>query len=129
MFNRRQHGPRRIGNPTFPCEIGVLCLQLANLSLGAPLPVAVPRISEVGRGDPLEATPGIKAPCELVVERLVVNEPVLARRSDGAFVEALGLQLPPLVASDLGADQQGAILEIRGTALLRPFHELSVVDV
>ena len=48
-----------------------------------------------------------------------MNKAVVAGRADGLFVEALGVELPAFEASDLGADQCGAVLEIL-RAVLRP---------
>ena len=74
----------------------------------------------------LEAARGVEARGKLVGERLVVDKAVCARRADGLFVQAFGVQLPAFDAGDLRADQRGAVLEILRT-VLRPDSELSVV--
>ncbi len=56
MFDRRQHGPRRIRRRMLVGQIWILRLELPNLSIGAPLPVGVPCVAEVGLGDPVEPT-------------------------------------------------------------------------
>ena len=86
VLNRRQHRTRRIGRRTFVSEVGVQRLELADFSIGAPLAVAIPPLSEVGPGDLLEATTLVESRRQLVGERLVLNELVLACRPDGRFV-------------------------------------------
>src|SRR5262245_15091311 len=86
LFNPRQQGPRRIEWWLFIGEIGILRLELPDLSIRAPLPVAGPRVAQVSLGDSLEATCPVEPRGELQGESLVVDEPVLMRRTDGAFV-------------------------------------------
>ena len=63
---------------------------------------------------------------KFVRNALVLSEAVLARRSDGLFIQTLGLRLPTFDAGDLGANQCRAVPEILG-AILRPGLELLVV--
>ena len=77
--------------------------------------------------DLLETARRVEARGELVGERLVVDKAVCARRADGLFVKALGVELAAFDACDLGADQRGAVLEIL-RAILRPDFELPVVS-
>src|SRR6185295_14090457 len=104
----------------------VSILALPHLSVGAPLPVAVPGVPEVGPGNPLEATTRVETRRQFVGECLVLNKLVFACRRDGRFVQALGVQLSTFDAGDFRADQERAVFEILG-AVLRPFHELPVV--
>ena len=55
-----------------------------------------------------------------------MNKPVGAGRADGLFVEAHRVNIAALEASDLGADQRGAVLEIL-RAIRRPDLELPVM--
>ena len=56
----------------------------------------------------------------------MLNEAVGMRRSDGLFVETLGVDLATLQACDLGADQRGPVLEVL-RAILRVDLKLPVV--
>src|SRR6185436_11474771 len=107
-------------------KMWVSLLELPHFSVGAPLPVAVPGVPEVGPGNPLEATTRVKTRRQLVGERLVLNKLVLACRLDGRFVQVLGVQLSTFDAGDFRADQERAVLEVL-RAVLRPFPELAVV--
>jgi hypothetical protein len=63
-------------------------------------------------------------PCgELAGDGFVLDESVLPSQPDGLFVETLGVELPPFDSGDLGADQRGAVAEVRG-AVIRPYLEL-----
>ena len=63
---------------------------------------------------------------KLARECLVVDEAVRSRRGDCPFVEAHRLGIPALDACDLGADERGAVLEVR-RAVLGPLLELAMV--
>src|SRR5262245_37036841 len=101
-------------------------LELPYLSVGTPPPVAIPGVSEVGPGNPLEATTRVEARRQLVGERLVLNKLVLACRLDGRFVQPLGIQLPAFDPGNFGANQCGAVFEVL-RAMLRPDIELSLM--
>jgi hypothetical protein len=57
-----------------------------------------------------------------------MNKPVCASRTDGLFVEAHCVNVAAVDASNLGADQRGAIVEILG-AVHRPDFELPVMSI
>ena len=108
-------------------QLGVLRFELSYLPRGAPTVIAIPRIPEIGVGERLEATRGIKAPGYLIGERLIMDKAVRARRADGLFVKPLGIRLPALDPRNLRPHQRGAILEILRT-VVRPYLKLFVVD-
>ena len=109
-----------------PLEVRIQLVELPHLAVGAPAQIAVAGVPQIHVRDLLEAARRVEARGEFVGERLVVNEAVGARRADGLFVEALGVELAAFQAGDLGADQRGAVLEVL-RAILRPDLELSVV--
>src|ERR1700751_4066135 len=80
----------------------------------------------MGMGIGLEATGSVKTCAQFVGERLVVDQAVVACRSDGLVIEALSIDLPPVKAGDLGADQRGSTRKIF-RAVFGPILELSVV--
>ena len=101
-------------------------IKLPHLAIGSPAEIAVAGILQIHAGNLLKAARSIEAGSELVGERLVVNKAVGAGRANGLFVEAHRVDVSPLEASKLGADQRGAVLEIV-RAICRPELELLVV--
>src|SRR6516165_6111857 len=81
----------------------------------------------MGMGTGLEAARSVEARGQLVGERLVLNEPIVAGRTDGLFVEAHRIKLAPFDARDLRGHECGAVLEILRT-VLRPNVELPVLS-
>src|SRR5260370_12716157 len=59
--------------------------------------------------------------------RLIVDEAVCAGRADGLLVELLGIERAALDACDCGANERGAVLEVR-RAVLGPFLVLAMVS-
>src|SRR3979409_480054 len=96
------------------------------LATGSPTQIAVAGVLQIHTGNLLEAARRIEAGSEFIGERLVVNKAVGAGRTDGLFVEALGIELLAFDPRDLGADQRGAVLEIV-RAIRRPDLELLVM--
>src|SRR5262245_66070782 len=80
MVNRRQHRAHRIGRRTPVYEIGIPGLELADLAVGAPLPVSVASVSQIGSRDPLEATTFVEPRGDFERESLIVNKAVITRR-------------------------------------------------
>ena len=101
-------------------------IELPHLAIGSPAQIAVAGVLQIHVGNLLEAARRIEAGSEFIGERLVVNKAVGARRADGLFVEALGVELAAFDAGNLGADQRGAVLEIL-RAIRRPELELLVM--
>src|SRR5262245_20818668 len=62
--------------------------------------------------DLLEAARRVEAGSQLVGERLIVDEAVGARRSDGALVQVHGLERASLDTGNLRADQRCTIREV-----------------
>src|SRR5260370_23104875 len=79
--------------------------ELPHFAERAPPKIAVPRVSQIGVGDGLEAARRIEAGSEFIGERLIVNKAVGASRANGLFVKALGLQFPLFQTRELGANQ------------------------
>src|SRR5712691_699606 len=73
-----------------------------------------------------ESTGRVETRGQFVGERLIVNKAVGAGRADGLFVEAHRVNIAAVDASNLGADQRGAVVEIL-RAIRRPDLERSVV--
>ncbi len=87
----------------------------------------MPGVAQIGLGESARSrAPRRSAAAQLVGERLVVDEAVVAGRADGLLVEALGVELAAFDARDLGADQRGAVREVL-RAVLGPHLELAVV--
>src|SRR6202051_4171092 len=85
--------------------------ELPHFAKRAPPKIAVPRVSEIGVGDGLEAARPVEARGQLMAQALVLNEAVLARRMDGLFVEALRVQFPPFQTRELCANQCRPVCE------------------
>src|SRR5712691_8108238 len=73
-----------------------------------------------------ESTGRVETRGQFVGERLIVNKAVGAGRADGLFVETHRVDIAAVDASNLGADQRGAVLEIV-RAIRRPELELPVM--
>src|ERR1700730_9016381 len=100
--------------------------ELPHLAIGSPKQIAVAGVLQIHSGNFLEATRRIEAGGEFIGNLLIVNEAVGAGRADGLFVEAHRVNIAAVDASNLGADQRGAVLEIVG-AIRRPELELLVM--
>src|SRR5262245_54886413 len=114
MFNQRQHRAHRIGRRTLVDEIGIPGLELTDLAVGAPLPVAVASVSPTGSRDPLQATTLVEARGDLEAESLVVDEAVVARGANGLLVQPSRVGIATLDARDLRGDQKRPIFEVFG---------------
>ena len=110
----------------FVGEIGILRLELPDLSIGAPLPVAGPRVSQVGLRDPVEATCRVELRGELQGKGFVMDEAVLARRADGLLVKPRGVAVPPFNPRHLRGHQRGTVLEVLRTV---PSPELELLKM
>src|ERR1700745_3189653 len=86
----------------------------------------MPGVSHVRMGDRFKTTGRVKSRGQFVGERLIMDKAVGLGRSDGLFVEALGIEFAAFDPGDLGADQRGAIFEIL-RAIFCPYFQLSVV--
>src|SRR5271166_3727752 len=92
-------------------EVWMELFKLPDLSLGAPANVAVARVSQIGVGDGFEAARRIEARGQLMSQALILDEAVLARRMNGAFVEALGIQFPLFQPRELSTNQRRPVFE------------------
>src|SRR5215831_41972 len=107
-------------------ELGIRLIQLPHLAVSSPTNVVVPSVSQVGVGDLLETTRQVEPGRKFIGKRFILDKPVGVRGADGLFVKMLSIELAALDASDLGAHQGGAVLEIL-RAILRPDFELSMM--
>src|SRR6266404_3529880 len=108
-------------------EMRMKLFELPHLSSGSPTEVAVASGPQAQLSEALQPSGRVAAGGELIRERLVMDETVCLCRTDGPFVEALGIELAPLQTGDLRPDQRGAILEIL-RAIRRPYFKLPVVS-
>src|SRR5260370_37712873 len=95
----------RGGRRRFQVQPRVTLGELPHFAERAPPKIAVPRVSQIGVGDGLKAARRVEARGQLIDQALVLDEAVLARRVDGLFVEALGVQFPLFQTRELGANQ------------------------
>jgi hypothetical protein len=98
----------------FVGEIGILRFELSDLSVGAPLPVTVARVSEVDPGDPIEPATHVEARRDLEGERLVVDEAVFARRSNRLLVERRRIGTRPSSRAISAATRSGRFSKFSG---------------
>src|ERR1700674_3450943 len=108
-------------------EVRIQLVELPHLAIGSPTEIAVLGVPQIRMRDLLKTTRRVEARGQLVGEGLIVDKAVCARRADGLFVEALGIEFAALNACNLRTDQRSAVLEIL-RAILRPNCELSVMD-
>src|SRR6267142_1756430 len=127
MLDGRPDGALRIGRQLLRAEMGMKVIELPHLTVGTPAQIAVPCLPQIHIGDPLDSARRVEARGELARERLVVDESVRPRRSDRPLVEAHRVGMAALDARDLGADEYGAVLEVRW-AVLGPLLELAMVS-
>src|SRR5215472_904477 len=102
-------------------------VELPHLSVGSPSEIATPRVLQIKMGDRREAARGVKARSQLIGERLVVDKAVYACRSDGLFIELLGIERTYLDTSNLGTNQRRSILKVLRT-IRRPCPKLLLVS-
>jgi len=98
-------------------------LELSHLAVGSPTPVTVPRIPQVQRRDPLEATCRVEARASSLAIPSLWTKP-LYRPSGWRFRTGASRQDRGVDPRDLGANQCGAVFEIL-RAVLRPQFELT----
>src|ERR1700738_847279 len=100
-------------SPETACEALTTALT-SNCSMGAP------KVAVGGAGADSSRSCGwdcsrCAEPCrELVGQPLVLDETVLARQSDGLFIEAHRVHVPPVQACNLSTDQCRAVCESCG---------------
>ena len=92
--------------------------------MGAPAVIAIPRVTEIGVGDSLEAARCMEPRRQLACEAFVLDEAVLARQSNSLFVEAFRVEAPIFDARYLRRDQGTAILEVLRAGLRPDFNPL-----
>src|SRR6516164_6749866 len=90
-------------------------IELPHLSVGSPSEIAPPCVSQIEMRDLLQAARGVKAGCQLVGERLVLDKAVDACRHDGALVKIHGIERTSLETRDFSADQRCTIREVLRT--------------
>src|SRR5262245_65492645 len=93
-------------------EIGLPRLELPDFPLSAPLPVPRPSVPHVRFRDPVEAIGCVELRGPFQGEGLVVDEAVLARRTDRVLVQLRGVALPAFDPRPVGGDQRGTLPEI-----------------
>src|SRR6266403_4201225 len=99
------------GRRRFPLQPGVTLVELPHFAERAPPKIAVPRVSQIGVGDGLEAARRVEACGQLMGKAFVLDEAVLARRVDGLFIEVLRVQFPLFQTRELGANQCRPVCE------------------
>src|SRR5882672_9833887 len=109
LFDGRAEGCG--GRRRFQVQPRVTLVELPHFAERAPPKIAVPRVSQIGVGDGLKAARRVEARGQLMGQALVLDEAVLARRVDGLFVEALGVQFPLFQTRELGANQCRPVCE------------------
>ena len=115
MLNRRHHRPLRTGRGSSSAEIRILRLELPHFSLSTPLSIAGPRVSQVSLRDPVEATCCVELGGEFQGKGFVMDEAVLACRTDGLLVKLRGVAVPCFNPCQLRGHQRGTVLEILRT--------------
>ena len=102
-------------------------VELPHLAVSSPAGIASAGVLQIQTCYLLESTRRIEARGELVGERLVVDEAIVASKANGVFIQTLGIELAAFEAGDLGADQRSAVFEIF-RAVRCPHLELRVMD-
>ena len=101
-------------------QMRVGLVHLPDFSVGAPPEIAVSSVPQIGMGDRLEAARRVEIRGKLVGETPRSGRS-RARAADrmACFVQALGVQLRPVEARNLGANERRPVREVFG-AVLRP---------
>src|ERR1700738_833130 len=107
--------------------MGMKLFELPHLSSGSPTQVAVARVPQTQLGESFQPPRRVVTRGEFIRERLIVDEAVCLCRTDGLFVEELGIELAALQTGDFRPDQRGAVLKIL-RAILRPYFKLPVLS-
>src|SRR5215813_14814800 len=101
--------------------------QLPYFAVGSPAIIAVQGLPQIRIRNLVETARRIKARGNLVTNRLIVDEAVCVRGTDGLFIKALGIEHAAFDSCDLRADEGRSVFEILW-AVLRPYFELSLVS-
>src|SRR5271168_5123077 len=103
-------------------------VHLTDFSVRPPPEIAGSRVPQISVRNRFEAERRIEISRKLVGESLVVNEAVVASRSNSLLVKTHGVGLAPFEARNLGAHQRCPICEILGT-MSRPRLKLQMVSI
>src|SRR5271166_2796173 len=101
-------------------------VELPHLSVGSPILVTAPGVSQMGQGIGLKAARRVESRRNLAGERLIMDEAVRPGGATGLLVELFGVEMAPVEAGDLRADQRGAAREVL-RAVVSPVLELAMV--
>jgi hypothetical protein len=101
-------------------------IELPHLAVGSPTKISVAGVPQVTIRDLFEASGCVESRGKFIGDRFIVDKAVSVCGADGLFVKMLSIELAALDASDLGAHQGGAVLEIF-RAIPRPDFELSMM--
>src|SRR5262245_44352986 len=93
-------------------QMRILIAELPYLTVGTPPAVSEPGIAHIGDRDPVRATGLVEPSGELQGERFAVDESVLACRRNRPIVEARGVSVSLLNASDFGGHQKSTVFEV-----------------
>ena len=119
MFDRRPDRARWTGRRLLCPEVRIDHIELPHLAIGSPTQVAVARLPQIHMRKIFETARRVETRGEFVADRFVVDEAVRACRADGLFIEAHCIEVAALEASNLGAHERGAVLEILRASLLQ----------
>src|SRR5262245_20775413 len=90
----------------------VQIIQLRHFAVGSPTPIAVPSLEQVRVGELVETTRCVESRGELVRDRFVVGETIAVGRTDGLFVQLLGIEHAPFNPSNLRIYQCRAVFKV-----------------
>ncbi|MCY1301111.1 hypothetical protein D9M70_507030 [compost metagenome] len=107
-------------------QVAMPPLKLTHLAVGTPAQVAVASVLQVDAGNLGQAACAVKAPRQLVGQRLNLHEAMVLRLADGLFVKQLRVDQPPVDPGDFCAHQRHPTSEGFG-ALPGPFLQLHVM--
>src|SRR5262249_44907767 len=125
LVDRRADGGRLTGSRRLLAEVRVGVFELPHLAVRAPAEITVAGVAQAALRDARQTSVRVEARRKLLGERLVVDEAVRLRREGRPLVEVHRLERAAFQASDLRADQRGAVREIL-RAMLRQDCQLTV---
>ncbi len=127
MFDGRADRAARVGRRLFLAEVRIELVKLPHFAVRSPAQVALAGVSQVQLRNRLETAHPVESPGQFIGDRHILDKAVCLGRADGLLVKVFGIKYAAFDASDLCADQGGAVCEIL-RAIHRPDLELPVVS-
>src|SRR5262245_66555799 len=96
-------------------EKRILLLELPDLPISTPLSVAITSALQTGPGNPIKPAVRVEVRGDLVGDGFVVDEPVVAGRSDGLLIKPDRVRIAAFDSRYFSIDQQCSVFGVFGS--------------